>query len=159
PRAHRCATIGHASGIHSLPWVLNGVFGPTALSIQNLQDIEGKRQTGGSGMVASSALVASVSRDHGSESLGARLRHLRTARELTIAQRAEQAGVSWGLISQIERGISNPSIKPLQRLRAAWGVNLWEFLDDPPAVARDAGAPQVSSFVRRKADRPRIIVG
>ena len=111
-------------------------------------------------MVATSALVTPVSRGHGSESLGAKLRHLRTARELTIAQLAEQAGVSSGLISQIERGNSNPSIKTLQRLRAALGVNLWEFLDDRSSTASaDAGASGASKFVRRKADRPRIVVG
>jgi transcriptional regulator with XRE-family HTH domain len=111
-------------------------------------------------MVVPSALVARVSRDHGSESLGAKLRHLRTARELTIAQLAEQAGVSSGLISQIERGNSNPSIKTLQRLRAALGVNLWEFLDDRSSTASgDASVPEASKFVRRKADRPRIVVG
>jgi transcriptional regulator with XRE-family HTH domain len=111
-------------------------------------------------MVSSSALVAPASRDNGSESLGAKLRHLRTARELTIAQLAERAGVSSGLISQIERGNSNPSIRTLQRLRAALGVNLWEFLDDRSSTASgEAGAPEASKFVRRKADRPRIIVG
>jgi transcriptional regulator with XRE-family HTH domain len=111
-------------------------------------------------MVASSALVTPASRDLDSESLGAKLRHLRTARELTIAQLAEKAGVSSGLISQIERGNSNPSIKSLQRLRAALGVNLWEFLDDRASVVSgDAGAPDAAIFVRRKADRPRIIVG
>jgi transcriptional regulator with XRE-family HTH domain len=111
-------------------------------------------------MVSSSALVAPASPDNGSESLGAKLRYLRTARELTIAQLAERAGVSSGLISQIERGNSNPSIRTLQRLRAALGVNLWEFLDDRSATASgDAGAQEASKFVRRKADRPRIIVG
>jgi transcriptional regulator with XRE-family HTH domain len=111
-------------------------------------------------MVAPRALVGPVSRDHGSESLGAKVRHLRTARELTIAQLAEQAGVSSGLISQIERGNSNPSIKTLQRLRAVLGVNLWEFLDDRSSTASaDASAPEASKFVRRKADRPRIVVG
>jgi len=111
-------------------------------------------------MVASSALVAAVSRGHGSESLGARLRHLRTARDLTIAQLAERSGVSSGLISQIERGNSNPSIKTLQRLRAALGVNLWEFLEDRSSAAPgDGGTPEGPPFVRRKADRPRIVVG
>src|SRR6185437_5975589 len=111
-------------------------------------------------MVVSPALVAPASRDNGSESLGAKLRHLRTARELTIAQLAERAGVSSGLISQIERGNSNPSIKTLQRLRAALGVNLWEFLDDRAASATgEASAPEASKFVCRKGDRQRIIVG
>lgn len=108
-------------------------------------------------MVASPALVTPASRGHSSASLGAKLRHLRTARELTIAQLAERAGVSSGLISQIERGNSNPSIKTLQRLRAALGVNLWEFLDD--RATGGASAPEASKFVCRKADRQRIIVG
>jgi transcriptional regulator with XRE-family HTH domain len=111
-------------------------------------------------MASSPVLVTPTSRDHGSESLGAKLRHLRTARELTIAQLAKRAGVSSGLISQIERGNSNPSIKTLQRLRAVLGVNLWEFLDAPAtAGSSDSAAPEASRFVRRKADRPRIIVG
>jgi transcriptional regulator with XRE-family HTH domain len=111
-------------------------------------------------MVASSARISPVSRDHDTESLGAKLRHLRTDRELTIAQLAKRAGVSSGLISQIERGNSNPSIRTLQRLRAALGVNLWEFLDDRSSTAAgDARAPEASKFIRRKSDRPRIIVG
>ncbi|HLI13881.1 MAG TPA: helix-turn-helix domain-containing protein [Alphaproteobacteria bacterium] len=111
-------------------------------------------------MAASSALVPPVGRDRDSESLGAKLRHLRTTRALTIAQLAERAGVSSGLISQIERGNSNPSIKTLQRLRAALGVNLWEFLDThASAPAGDGASQDASQFVRRKADRPKIIVG
>lgn len=110
-------------------------------------------------MSASSAIVSQASRGHGLDALGERLRKLRSARGLTIVQLAEKAGVSSGLISQIERGNSNPSIKTLQRLRVALGVNLWEFLDGHPAAPAEADAPSVSSFVRRKADRPRIIVG
>lgn len=111
-------------------------------------------------MVASSAIVSQASKGHGVDALGERLRSLRTARGLTIIQLAELAGVSSGLISQIERGNSNPSIKTLQRLRGALGVNLWEFLDGhPQAAPAEAGASVASPFVRRKADRPRIIVG
>ncbi len=110
-------------------------------------------------MVASSALVSLETGGHDAESLGVRLRQLRTARDLTIAQLAERAGVSSGLISQIERGNSNPSIKTLQRLRAALEVNLWEFLDDGAAAAVGAASPDMSTYVRRKADRPRIVVG
>ncbi|MEK1854292.1 MAG: XRE family transcriptional regulator [Phyllobacterium sp.] len=108
----------------------------------------------------SSFLVAVGSQDRSSEQIGVKLRRLRADRELTIAQLAEQAGVSAGIISQIERGKSNPSIKTLQRIRAALGVNLWEFLegnwtsaDQTPQVAPE------SRFIRRKADRTRIVVG
>jgi transcriptional regulator with XRE-family HTH domain len=89
--------------------------------------------------------------------IGARLRHLRAERSLTIAQLAEKAGVSSGMISQIERGTTNPSIRILQRLRAVLGANLWEVLD------RKAGADGATTpdapHVLRLADRPRIVVG
>jgi transcriptional regulator with XRE-family HTH domain len=85
--------------------------------------------------------------------IGERLRSVRTERNLTIQELATKAGLSVGNISQIERGISNPSIKTLQRLRAALGVNLWEFLDR--GETRAVGEPP---FVRRKFERPTIIM-
>jgi transcriptional regulator with XRE-family HTH domain len=89
--------------------------------------------------------------------LETRLRRLRLERSLTIAQLAAKAGVSSGMISQIERGTTNPSIRTLQRLRAALGVNLWEVLDQD-ADADAAPGPR-SDYVLRRADRPRIVVG
>jgi transcriptional regulator with XRE-family HTH domain len=112
------------------------------------------------GMLTSSAIDAKEPLDPFSEGLGARLRHFRTKRDLTIAQLAEQAGVSSGIISQIERGNANPSVKTLQRIRVALGVNLWEFLEDSqPAAVVEASISGSTSFVRREADRQRIVVG
>jgi transcriptional regulator with XRE-family HTH domain len=93
--------------------------------------------------------------------LGERVRKLRTDRNLTIAELAERAGLSSGLISQIERGRSNPSVRTLQRLRAALGVNLWEFLQPAGGngAAAGAGAPGSLAFIRRKADRQTLVVG
>ncbi len=89
--------------------------------------------------------------------IGTRLKRLRAERSLTIARLAELAGVSSGMISQIERGTTNPSIRTLQRLRAALGVNLWEVLDRSDAP--EAAPPVPSGYVLRRADRPRIVVG
>ena len=86
--------------------------------------------------------------------IGRRLRALRAERGLTILELAGKAGVSSGHISQIERGVSNPSISTLQKLRSALGVTLWSFLE------KDAvEAPQESRYVRRRDNRPRIVVG
>jgi transcriptional regulator with XRE-family HTH domain len=84
--------------------------------------------------------------------IGERLRQLRADHKLTILELAAKAGVSAGLISQIERGHSNPSMKTLQRLRTALGVNLWEFLDPKSGVTNDD-----TPFVRRAEQRPRIL--
>lgn len=92
--------------------------------------------------------------------LGERVRKLRNERNLTIAQLAERAELSSGLISQIERGRSNPSVRTLQRLRSALGVNLWAFLQPSESHATNdsttSGAPY---FIRRKADRLKIVRG
>ncbi len=90
--------------------------------------------------------------------VGTRLKRLRAERSLTIAKLAERADVSSGMISQIERGTTNPSIRTLQRLRAALGVNLWEMLDRS-ATPEGPTAVQPSSYVLRRQDRPRIVVG
>jgi transcriptional regulator with XRE-family HTH domain len=86
--------------------------------------------------------------------VGARLRALRAEHGLTILELAAKAGISAGLISQIERGNSNPSMKTIQRLRAALGVNIWEFFGQ--AAAANEGEP---SFVRRRERRARLVVG
>ncbi|MCM2475543.1 helix-turn-helix domain-containing protein [Rhizobium sp. CG5] len=85
--------------------------------------------------------------------MGERLRKLRGERELTILDLATKAGLSVGIISQIERGLSNPSMKTLQRLRIALGVNLWELLSaNEPTTDNDP------VYVRRKSDRLRVIM-
>lgn len=89
-----------------------------------------------------------------SEKIGQRLRLLRAARNMTITDLALAAGVSSGLISQIERGNSNPSMKTIEKLRQALGVNIWEFTDMTPS--RLVADP---SFVRRADSRPKIVVG
>jgi transcriptional regulator with XRE-family HTH domain len=87
--------------------------------------------------------------------IGQRLRALRTERGLTILELAAKAGVSSGSISQIERGASNPSVSTLQKLRAALGVTLWSFLESDGVAAPTSEA----QYVRRLANRPRIVVG
>ena len=86
--------------------------------------------------------------------IGQRLRSLRGERELTILELAAKAGVSSGIISQIERGKSNPSINTLQKLKAALGVNLWAFVEGEPE-----DTPNARDFVRRHNNRPRMLVG
>ncbi|MBB5694728.1 helix-turn-helix domain-containing protein [Muricoccus pecuniae] len=90
----------------------------------------------------------------GAKQIGAQLRALRAERGLTILELAAKAGLSAGLISQIERGNSNPSMRTIQRLRSALGINIWEFFGQA-AVADEEEPP----FVRRRDRRGRIVVG
>ena len=76
--------------------------------------------------------------DH-SVALGRDLRALRKARGLTLNELAVRIGRSVGFLSQIERGLSAPSIKDLRSLATAFEVPVsWFFLtDDGDEVERE----------------------
>lgn len=101
--------------------------------------------------------------------VGPSLRAARTAQALSLKRLAASAGVSVGMISQIERGVANPSIRILERLRIALGVPMSALLEPPASqaalvlhpVGEAAGpargpAPATPGFVRRACDRPQF---
>ncbi len=70
-----------------------------------------------------------ITEEHDSTSLGRDLRGLRKARNLTLSELALAIGRSVGFISQIERGLSTPSINDLRALAKAFGVPVsWFFM-------------------------------
>lgn len=83
--------------------------------------------------------------------VGARLRALRLKKRLSISGLAELAGVSTGMVSQIERDLSNPSVRLLERLRVALEVPLTALLEDDVQ-------PPMKEFVRRAKERPQLTV-
>lgn len=93
--------------------------------------------------------------------IGTKLRLTRAERRLTIQQLAQKAGISAGLLSQIERGKSNPSVKTLLRLKVALGVNFWGLLEEEHAADTDTqpGFATEVDYVRRKENRLRLVVG
>ena len=66
------------------------------------------------------------------ESVGKVLFEKRTLQRLSVHELAERADISAGMISQIERGLANPSIKTLAKLAAALGLQLGIFFDPSP---------------------------
>ncbi|GAA4478116.1 cupin domain-containing protein [Microbacterium panaciterrae] len=79
--------------------------------------------------------------------LGSQLREQRSGR-FTVEELAERAGVSAGLISQIERGIGNPSFATLLRLANSLGLPLASMFADPD--------PDGGQMLVHRADRRRI---
>ena len=60
--------------------------------------------------------------------VGQEIRHLRKARDMTITQLSKATRLSQGYLSQIERGISSPSVKALHSIARALGVTIsWFF--------------------------------
>jgi transcriptional regulator with XRE-family HTH domain len=70
--------------------------------------------------------------------LGERIRHRRRAEKLSLKDLAERSGISIGLLSQIERGLSSPSLRVLASLADALKLGLADlFTDGPAAPAAD----------------------
>lgn len=70
--------------------------------------------------------------------VGAQIRRLRGARGWTLAKLATEADLSSGMVSQVERGISEPSLSTLRKLCAALDTPMFELFatttDAPIAV-------------------------
>lgn len=84
--------------------------------------------------------------------LGWRLRQIRQARRLSLKEVSDRAGVSLGLISQIERAISSPSIKALRAICEALDVPVSALFTDESLAFRDEKGVIVRHASRRRLD-------
>ena len=69
--------------------------------------------------------------------VGLEVRQLRKASAMTITNLSELTGLSRGYLSQIERGISTPSIKALHSISRALGVTISWFFSPADAEEKD----------------------
>lgn len=75
-----------------------------------------------------SALAEITDPDDAERALGPLIRSRRQHLKLTLAQVADRVGLSIGLLSQVERGLSTPTIRQLQGIASALGVRIgWFF--------------------------------
>lgn len=83
--------------------------------------------------------------------IGSRLRAARLTRNMTLAMLADASRLSKGFISQVENGLSSPSLFTLQKLADVLTVPVSELIaeqpDQPPAPARQGIQPRV---IRRR---------
>ena len=82
--------------------------------------------------------------------VGSRIRSLRKGRQLSLETMAAATGLSIGFLSQIERGLSSPTLRALTGLADAMDVSVAELLQEP-----DRGpAPTIS----RAGDRSELVM-
>ena len=89
--------------------------------------------------------------------IGEKIAALRTEREMTINELAENTGLSTEQIKRIEDNIDIPSLAPLIKIARALGVRLGTFLDDQdntsgPVVCRKREAEDTISFSNNASD-------
>jgi transcriptional regulator with XRE-family HTH domain len=79
--------------------------------------------------------------------LGASVRRMREERSLSLKQLAAKAEVSESFISQVERGVANPSVSSLRRIAGALGTSIGALFE----------GRQMNGIVVRAGDRPRLM--
>ena len=65
--------------------------------------------------------------------VGPRLRAARREQGLTISEVAEQAGLTAGFISQLERDLTSASLSSLYRICAVLGIRVGNLIDEVPS--------------------------
>lgn len=66
--------------------------------------------------------------------LSDRLRQLRRAQGLSLRALSERSGVSQGMLSEIERGSKNPTVKLAYQIAQALGISISDLLEQDPTT-------------------------
>lgn len=83
--------------------------------------------------------VSAPTQARDTDALGSGIRTERLRQNMTLAQLADLAGLSASALSQIERGVTDPSIGSLRRIASALQVPFFQFLlerESPDPVVR-----------------------
>lgn len=86
-------------------------------------------------------------------SLGERLRALRTARGLSLAQLATECGCSTSFLSQVERGLSSISIPVLGTVCESLAISLSQFFSGLEAAGGEGAVKDPLSSVLRVGEQ------
>lgn len=81
-----------------------------------------------------SATNRGISKPEWTRMLGERIARERALRALTIEDLAHRSGISTGLMSQLERGIGNPSLGTMLGIARALGLPVGAFFDNDASV-------------------------
>ena len=82
------------------------------------------------------------------------IRRYRQGRSLSLRAASKLTGLSPSLLSQIERGITEPSISSLRKIAEALGVSIFFLIDESPE--EESNGRPLERRVVRPADRRRV---
>jgi transcriptional regulator with XRE-family HTH domain len=68
--------------------------------------------------------------DRAGDTVGQWIREIRSARGITLTALAEASDLSAGLVSQVERGLSDPSLETLRRIARALQVSIFSLFQN-----------------------------
>lgn len=98
--------------------------------------------------------LKTTSDDAQKKGLGTQMRQRRRIKDLTLIELSKKSGLSVGLLSQIERGLSSPSLKSMTQICAALDIPL-SWLFDSSSTEN----PAEKGLVVRRGARRRLDLG
>lgn len=78
--------------------------------------------------------------------IGDTLRNVRRQRKLTLDELAKRSGVSKSMLSQIERGLVNPTLSVLWHLTSALGIEIGELLSNAAIGAQQRVTEHLKAY-------------
>jgi transcriptional regulator with XRE-family HTH domain len=87
------------------------------------------------------------------KALGSYLRAQRRLADLSLRQMAELAGVSNPYLSQIERGLHEPSVRILRSIAQALNLSAETVLEHAGLLRQDDGSPRTDTEAAIRADQ------
>src|SRR5690625_267582 len=82
--------------------------------------------------------------------LGERIRHMRKTRGLSLKELAERSTISIGSLSQIERGLSSPSVRVVSSLADALQIPVGSLFEDSGTPTTDESEVVVRANQRKQ---------
>ena len=84
--------------------------------------------------------------------LGDHLRSIRKERKLTLKDLSQRAGLSVPYLSDIERGVVNPSVETVQKIAKAYNMKFQNLFNDVEEVGESAHVTYPAGFLEFMAD-------
>ena len=85
--------------------------------------------------------------------VGEKIRSLRHKQKISIEQLSSMSGLSKGLISQIERNITGPSVASLWKISKALNVTMNYFFDEYDDLNQIVRKDERKKLIMRKSSR------
>ncbi len=89
---------------------------------------------------------------------GSYLKQLRKSGRYTLARLSAETGYTASFLSQIERGLKEPSLTALRKLSEALGVPVASFLSVEESNASQTSPNTGGCSIVRKNDRPEVVI-
>lgn len=88
------------------------------------------------------------------DSIGMRLREERLKQGMTLGRLSEEAGLSIGALSQVERGLVSPTVRTIYAIAGVLGISPASVIDP---IGAQAAAPEDSPFIVRRPVQPKVL--